>query len=1297
MAIPCIYTYKGKDYSYSEFRAKIAREGIASFGIDISGGGAKTPGAGAPKPSGAAKPQTPKVVGVTNAATKVMLENLGMDPVAKSMRKSNPELWDSVVEEIQSGVDPRDEVSKLVYSSDPLINKRVQAMVLADRINVLNEHDKIQKELEQAIDSNDLPKQNSLRLREEQNRIDIMNNAIADEKIGGQWGAFGSFRQQLATREFDLISIERRAKNASGKVELTEAEHNKFVELAGKHAELQEQYKALVEKNKADRAEFEAKQAESREQSAQETIDKYKQQIEEKSEPKERKPSLSAEKKKRKDELKNKLFNRFNDVTSAAALILDKEFYEYSSLLFEEAAGDFAYFAKDIASSFKKIAKEDIPEVWKKLGGSKEATDVFKNLAEEAKDISEGELHEGMKSTIDKMVYELVEKNMDIKIDEVVDKIAEELGDEIQNLDKQELKDMISGYGKFSELTKDEVKLQVSEIKSQGRLDSALEATERGELPLRNGIERQKKSQETREKQAKIAKNIKEKNLVSPLTAEETSARYKTDLEAHHRRLENAIEDVQKEIDENKRREKAQGKTFTDDITKELEEKLKDLKKLRDEQVGKPGMTEEQKAESAAKNLEKAIEKIKDDIEAVKAGKDVGKPVTVKRRGGLSLFGFGKEKKATLSSNKIDYLKNIKAMYETELSELIPDSVKDKALIDKYVKGRERRLKFLEEKLANKDFAPKPKAKPFTTTDPAAEKVLEDIRRVEKEIAHEVEELRLANRNKINKAIDFASKLQRFSLFASQTGMFKLLFAAMARPVLKVPNEVSQFILSQTPVAKEIMKKSITHYTPVPFSSPFIKYYSTLFAKETAKESWRELSSQSNWNIKYSGHEGIESNDFLSKPQRMHGALKTFPKIAQFESSVQKGLETLATTIDPNTGQYYDITKPDVQWLAVEGAKQDALSDVFMSDAEVSRVIKNAFESLSRSEKMGVQALGLIATQQLPIIKVPVNFYVEVLEKTPIVGMIRAWGIVKRSGEKGATEDLRGGIKNLTPEQARKTARVMENQIVGAMGVAVGLALFNQYGDEAEKMLEEQKLYLHNAFTDLVKMGVKYGEVMAHGEVDKKTKEVETYGKVSGLFKAEWEEIKKVTKDFPAIKAATDIAKTFLSDDSIKMKVAEVLSTLVVPGGVSGYARSRDKNVSGEPIRRIAKDWQDVFKLKIPGFRETVKSQFDLIQEKRMQESAVEQLETKIQKEKKKPFYSRDAVKKMRKEQDKIAAEIKEKNLDKFIENEEAYYELCKEFGVEPIGKKNLSEERKEVEGEIFKGKADRLKLPKKD
>lgn len=97
---------------------------------------------------------------------------------------------------------------------------------------------------------------------------------------------------------------------------------------------------------------------------------------EERNTPKEkiaRNPSLSSEKAKRKAELKKELMGRFNDVTSMATLLADKKFYEYSGLLFEEAAGDFKYFAKDISTSFSKILKEDIPELWRKLGGSEDA------------------------------------------------------------------------------------------------------------------------------------------------------------------------------------------------------------------------------------------------------------------------------------------------------------------------------------------------------------------------------------------------------------------------------------------------------------------------------------------------------------------------------------------------------------------------------------------------------------------------------------------------------------------------------------------------------------------------------------------------------------------------------------------------------------------------------------------------------------------------------------------------------------------------------------------------------------
>lgn len=105
-----------------------------------------------------------------------------------------------------------------------------------------------------------------------------------------------------------------------------------------------------------------------------EAMDKWA--AEEKNTPAEkatRKPSLSAEKAKRKSELKKELMGRFNDVTSMATLLVDKKFYEYSGLLFEEAAGDFKHFAKDISTSFSKVLKEDIPELWRKLGGSEDA------------------------------------------------------------------------------------------------------------------------------------------------------------------------------------------------------------------------------------------------------------------------------------------------------------------------------------------------------------------------------------------------------------------------------------------------------------------------------------------------------------------------------------------------------------------------------------------------------------------------------------------------------------------------------------------------------------------------------------------------------------------------------------------------------------------------------------------------------------------------------------------------------------------------------------------------------------
>jgi hypothetical protein len=97
---------------------------------------------------------------------------------------------------------------------------------------------------------------------------------------------------------------------------------------------------------------------------------------------KKRKFELTEEEKSEKAKLKSKLMNRFNDVTSMATLLADKDFYRYSKLLFKEAADNFDVFAKEISESFKKIAKEDIPLLWDKLKSDSESVAKIKPAKE---------------------------------------------------------------------------------------------------------------------------------------------------------------------------------------------------------------------------------------------------------------------------------------------------------------------------------------------------------------------------------------------------------------------------------------------------------------------------------------------------------------------------------------------------------------------------------------------------------------------------------------------------------------------------------------------------------------------------------------------------------------------------------------------------------------------------------------------------------------------------------------------------------------------------------------------------
>jgi hypothetical protein len=72
-------------------------------------------------------------------------------------------------------------------------------------------------------------------------------------------------------------------------------------------------------------------------------------------------------------------------------------------------------------------------------------------------------------------------------IEQVVDDIHQAIGGVI---DKRQIRDVISGYGRVAKLSKDEINIDFREVKRQGRLVSAIEDALKGKSPLHSGLQR---------------------------------------------------------------------------------------------------------------------------------------------------------------------------------------------------------------------------------------------------------------------------------------------------------------------------------------------------------------------------------------------------------------------------------------------------------------------------------------------------------------------------------------------------------------------------------------------------------------------------------------------------------------------------------------------------------------------------------------------------------------------------------------------------------------------------------------
>lgn len=289
----------------------------------------------------------------------------------------------------------------------------------------------------------------------------------------------------------------------------------------------------------------------------------------------------------------------------------------------EGGVRDFADWSKTMVEVLGDEIIPHLKSIWdnsKKSYQKAEYEDIIseiKSSMEEGKDIEE------IASKINSLALNLVEGGVTDR-DKLVDDVLKSIEEIYPDATRRQVSDIISGYGKFSELDKDEAKVKLRELRGQLQQVSKLEDIRSGKAPLKTGRERREISKEESDLIKQVNQAKKEHNIVTTDPAKQL----KSALETTKTRLKNQIYELEKQIKSGKKVVKGKSVQILDKEASELKSRRDKLKQQL-ENIVNPPKTPAEKANILMRNsLERQILELEEQI---KSGKKIvrGKPVII--------------------------------------------------------------------------------------------------------------------------------------------------------------------------------------------------------------------------------------------------------------------------------------------------------------------------------------------------------------------------------------------------------------------------------------------------------------------------------------------------------------------------------------------------------------------------------------------------------------------------------------------------------------------------------------------
>jgi hypothetical protein len=186
---------------------------------------------------------------------------------------------------------------------------------------------------------------------------------------------------------------------------------------------------------------------------------------------------------------------------------------------------------------------------------------------------------------------------------ELIDKVQKAVREVFPDTQRRQVIDAISGYGDFTQLSKDDVSVRLRDLKGQLQQIGKLKDMAEGVAPKKTGMERRDPSDTERG----LIKEVNEAKKEGGYEVTDPAKQLASALSTIKTRLTNQIKDLQSQIDSRERLIKKKRVPPSDEETKRLTEERDVLKAQFEEIFGKTELTDEQRIAIAEKAVKKSI------------------------------------------------------------------------------------------------------------------------------------------------------------------------------------------------------------------------------------------------------------------------------------------------------------------------------------------------------------------------------------------------------------------------------------------------------------------------------------------------------------------------------------------------------------------------------------------------------------------------------------------------------------------------------------------------------------------